>query len=130
MLPEQRHRFRLFVALLSGAAIAAAGASSAAATPRPADVLKPEPVRRQVVVGYSSQQALSQALARFPARIVQRLPQLGAVSVDPEMHRDHFAAGVSALPGITFVNGLRARNFHSEPALVAAFRPGLPYEWQ
>jgi subtilisin family serine protease len=131
MLPVQRHRFRLVVALLSGAAIAAAAASSAAATPRPgADVLKPEPVRRQVVVGYSSQQALSQALARFPARIVHRLPQLGAVSVDPEMHRDHFAAGVSALPGITFVNGLRARNFHSEPALVAAFRPGLPYEWQ
>jgi subtilisin family serine protease len=131
MLPVQRHRFRLVVALLSGAAIAAAAASSATATPRPgADVLKPEPVRRQVVVGYSSQQALSQALARFPARIVHRLPQLGAVSVDPEMHRDHFAAGVSALPGITFVNGLRARNFHSEPALVAAFRPGLPYEWQ
>ena len=131
MLPVQRHRFRLVVALLSGAAIAAATASSAAATPRPgADVLKPEPVRRQVVVGYSSQQALSQALARFPARIVHRLPQLGAVSVDPEMHRDHFAAGVSALPGITFVNGLRARTFHSEPALIAAFRPGLPYEWQ
>ena len=131
MLPVQRHRFRLVVALLSGAALAAAAASSAAATPRPGtDVLKPEPVRRQVVVGYSSQQALSQALARFPARIVHRLPQLGAVSVDPEMHRDHFAAGVSALPGITFVNGLRARNFHSEPALVAAFRPGLPYEWQ
>jgi subtilisin family serine protease len=131
MLPVQRHRFRLVVALVTGAAIAAAAASSAAATPRPgADVLKPEPVRRQVVVGYSSQQALSQALARFPARIVHRLPQLGAVAVDPEMHRDHFAAGVSALPGITFVNGLRARNFHSEPALVAAFRPGLPYEWQ
>ncbi len=82
------------------------------------------------MVGYSSQQALSQALAKFPARIVQRMPQLGAVSVDPEMHRDHFAAGVSALPGITFVNGLRARSFHSEPALVVLFRPGLPYEWQ
>ena len=93
-------------------------------------MLKPEPVRRQVVVGYSSQQALRQALAKFPARIVQRLPQLGAVSVDPEMHRDHFAAGVSALPGITFVNGLHARRFHSEPALVVLFRPGLPYEWQ
>ena len=131
MFTAQRNRFRLVVALLSGATIAVAAASSAAATPRPVDhVLKPEPVRRQVVVGYSSQQALTQALAKFPARIVQRLPQLGAVSVDPEMHRDHFAAGVSALPGITFVNGLRARSLHSEPALVVLFRPGLPYEWQ
>ncbi|MGH2932491.1 MAG: S8 family serine peptidase, partial [Gaiellaceae bacterium] len=120
MLTDQRNRFRLFVALLSGAAIAVAAASSAAAAaPRPGDhVLKPEPVRRQVVVGYSSQAALTRALAKFPARIVQRLPQLSAVSVDPEIHRDHFAAGVSALPGITFVNGLRARRFHSEPALV------------
>lgn len=131
LLTDQRHRFRLVVALLSGAAIAAAAASSAKAAPRPTEhVLKPEPVRRQVVVGYSSKQALRQALAKFPARIVQRLPQLGAVSVDPEMHRDHFAAGVSALPGITFVNGLRTRRFRSEPALVVLFRPGLPYEWQ
>ena len=131
MLTVQRHRFRLVAALLCGAAIAGAAASSSSATPRPGDqVLKPEPVRRQVVIGYSSQEALSRALATFPARIVRRLPQLGAVAVDPEMHRDHFAAAVSALPGISFVNGLQARRFHAEPALVAVFRPGLPYEWQ
>jgi subtilisin family serine protease len=131
MQPFPRHRYRFLVALLCATAIAGAAASSASATPRPGDhVLKPEQVRRQVVVGYSSPEALTQVLARFPARIMRRLPQLRAVAVDPEMHRDHFAAAVSELPGITFVNGLRARSFHSEPALVAAFRPGLPYEWQ
>src|SRR5918999_1389089 len=118
-------------ALLFGATIALASASATGASIRPADrVLKPEPVRRHVVVGYSSQSALAAALERFPARIVRKLPQIHAVEVDPQLHRDHFADGMRALPGITFVQGLRTRTFRAEPALVALFRPGLPYEWQ
>ena len=93
-------------------------------------MLKPEPVRRHVVVGYASQTALADALARFPARVVRRLPQLRAVEVDPEAHRDHFAAALRTLPGITFVSGLQTRNVQAEPALVAQYRPGVPYEWQ
>lgn len=127
---ERQRRSRL-LALLCGAAVAAAWGTSTAAASGPADrFLKPEPVRRHVIVGYSSQAALAEALERFPARTVRRLPQLRAVEVDPEAHRDHFAAGMRGLPGITFVDGLRTRRFHAEPALVAQFRPGLPYEWQ
>jgi subtilisin family serine protease len=127
----QQQRTPRLLALLCGVAIAAVWGASADAATRPADrFLKPESVRRHVVVGYSSQAALASALERFPARIVRHLPQLRAAEVDPELHRDHFAAGMRALPGITFVDGLRTRRFHSEPALVALFRPGLPYEWQ
>jgi hypothetical protein len=131
MRVSQRQRTSRLVALLCGAAIAAVWAGSAGATTNPADrFLKPEPVRRHVVVGYSSQPALIEALERFPARIVRALPRLRAVEVDPQIHRDHFAVGMRALPGITFVDGLRTRRLYAEPALVALFRPGLPYEWQ
>jgi subtilisin family serine protease len=101
-----------------------------AAGPPTHPMLKPEPVRRHVVVGYRTQDALADALARFPARIVRRLPRLRAVQVDPDLQRDHFAAALRALPGITYVDGLEARRSQSEPALIALFRPGLPYEWQ
>jgi subtilisin family serine protease len=93
-------------------------------------LIKPDPVRTNVVVGYRSHEALADALARFPARIVRQLPRLRAVEVDPDLHRDHFAAAVSALDGIAFVDGLERRRRHAEPALVAVFRAGLPYEWQ
>jgi subtilisin family serine protease len=102
------------------AAPAAAGTSS----------IKPDPVRRNVVVAYSSREALEDALARFPARVVRRLPHLNAVEVDPDAQRDLFAAGVSEQPGIAYVDGLVRRRPQAEPALVALFRPGLPYEWQ
>jgi subtilisin family serine protease len=117
--------------LLCGALLAAALAvpARAAGTP-PHPLLKPEPVRRHVVVGYKTQEALAAALARYPARIVRRLPRLRAVEVDPDLQRDHFAAALRALPGIAYVEGLEARRFHAEPALVAVFRPGMPYEWQ
>jgi subtilisin family serine protease len=131
MREPKRPRTPRLLALLCGAALGAVSAASADAASHPGDrVLKPEPVRRHVVVGYSSQAALAEALGRFPARIVRRLPQLRAVEVDPELNRDHFAAAMRARPGITFVAGLRTRRFHAEPALVAQFRPGVPYEWQ
>ena len=127
----RRQRLPSLLALLSGTALAAAVSASATSSSHPGDrFLKPEPARRHVVVGYSSQAALADALAGLPSRIVRRLPQLRAVEVDPGMQRDHFAAAVSDRPGITFVDGLRTRRFYAEPALAAHFRPGVPYEWQ
>jgi subtilisin family serine protease len=131
MRPPNTHRLPALLALLFGAAIALGAASAADAGTRPQDrFLKPDAVRRHVVVGYTSQAALADALHRFPARVIRQLPQLRAVEVDPQVHRDHFAAALADAPGITFVSGLRTRRFHAEPALVAVFRPGLPYEWQ
>jgi subtilisin family serine protease len=122
-----RHRRLCIPAFLLGTfAATALTAPAASATPS----IKPDPVRRNVVVAYSSKAALDEALARFPARVVRRLPHLDAVEVDPEAHRDLFAAGVSEQPGIAYVEGLVRRKPQAEPALVALFRPGLPYEWQ
>lgn len=122
-----RHRFLCLPALLCGTFAAAVLAAPATAG---TSGIKPDPVRRNVVVAFSSREALDAALARFPARVVRRLPRLNAVEVDPDAHRDLFAAGVSEQPGITYVDGLVRRRPQSEPALVALFRPGLPYEWQ
>ncbi len=122
-----RHRLLCFPAFLLGTLVATAVAAPAAtATPS----IKPDPVRRNVLVAYSSRAALDEALARFPARVVRSLPHLNAVEVDPDAHRDLFAAGVSEQPGIAYVDGLVRRRPRSEPALVALFRPGLPYQWQ
>ena len=123
----RRHRLLCLPAFLLGTLVATALAAPAAtATPS----IKPDPVRRNVVVAYASRAALDDALARFPAHVVRRLPHLNAVEVDPDAHRDLFAADVSQQPGIAFVGGLVRRTPQSEPALVALFRPGLPYEWQ
>src|SRR5688500_8035576 len=131
MRASRRQRTSRLLALLLSAAAAAVCAASASAASRPGDhVLKPDPVRRHVVVGYTSQAALADAPARLPARVVRRLPQLRAVEVDPQAHRDHFAEAMRALPGISFVSGLRTRSVQAEPALVALYRPGIPYEWQ
>ncbi len=115
-------------ALVCGAfaAAAIAGSGAGASTTR----IAPDPVARNVVVAYNSPADLDAALARFPARVVRSLPRLNAVEVDPELQRDAFASALEDLPGITYVDGLERRRPHAEPALVAAFRPGLPYEWQ
>ena len=47
------------------------------------------------------------------------MPHLNAVEVDPDAHRDLFAAGVSEQPGIASVDGLVRRRPQAEPALVA-----------
>src|SRR5882672_5392247 len=81
-------------------------------------------------VGYSSLAALNSALARYPVRIVRRLPALRVVQVRPAGDTAAFAAGVSALPGIRFVQGLAARHNRIEPALALPFGRPLPWEWQ
>lgn len=123
------HRTLRLPALLCGL-LAAAALAAPASTATDPEQIKPDPVRRNVVVAYRSQDALDEALTRFPARIIRRLPHLHAVEVDPELHRDAFAAALSELSGIEYVDGLERRRPQAEPALVALFRPGLPYEWQ
>ena len=81
-----------------------------------------------VAVGYSSPQALSAALARQPGVVLRRLPMLGVAEVQP--YAPGFASAVTTLPGIRFVEGLRARRPAVDPALFLAPSFGAPYEWQ
>jgi subtilisin family serine protease len=129
MRTRPRHRLLRLPALLCGALAAAALAAPAATATSPKRI-KPDPVNRNVVVVYHSREALDAALTAYPARVVRRVPRLRAVEVDPLLQRDAFAAAVSSSPGIMYVDGLERRRAHAEPALMAAFRPGLPYEWQ
>jgi subtilisin family serine protease len=113
------HHFPRFPALLSGlVALAAFLAPAAATTPRTKD---------RAVVGFQSNAALAEALARFPgAKIVRRIPHMKTVEI--ELFGD--AKEFSSLSGITFAHRPLERTPQVEPALAAAFRPGLPYEWQ
>ena len=126
----RRHRKSQLIPLFFALAAMLVGVSPAGAQPPAQRFLKPEPVRRHVVVGYESQAQLAAALERFPARVVRILPRLHAAEVEPAFDRDHFAAAVGSLDGISYVHGLHMRTTKAEPALVAGFRPGLPYEWQ
>ena len=81
-----------------------------------------------VAVGYNSPQALSAALARQPGVVLRRLPMLGVAEVQP--YAPGFASAVTTLPGIRFVEGLRARRPAVDPALFLAPSFGAPYEWQ
>jgi subtilisin family serine protease len=84
--------------------------------------------RNPVVIGYASEPALRTALTRLPGVVLRRVPALRVAEVLPVAER--FESSVRALPGIRFVQRLRARRSAIEPALVLP--PGLsaPYEWQ
>src|SRR5947208_3565011 len=84
----------------------------------------------RAVVGFRSWAALGEALDRFPARIVRRVPHLRAVEVRPAGDPAEFTAGIARLPGIVYANRPERRRSSVEPALAAPFRPGLPYEWE
>ncbi|MDX6410604.1 MAG: thermitase [Gaiellaceae bacterium] len=84
----------------------------------------------EVSVGYSSLPALNSAFARYPVRIVRRVPALHVVQVRPAGDPAAFAATVSRLPGIRFVQRLAARRDRMEPALALPFGGPLPWEWQ
>lgn len=86
--------------------------------------------RGEASVGYSSLPALRSAFARFPARIVRTLPALRVVQVRPAGDAAAFAANVSRLPGIRFVQATAARHENAEPALALPFGRPLPWEWQ
>ncbi|MDQ2910784.1 MAG: S8 family serine peptidase, partial [Actinomycetota bacterium] len=106
----------------------------AMAAPAYAEVASPPLVRAwpagAAVVGYRSPQTLHRALARFPARVVKRLPALHAVQVRPNGAIREFAAAVAALSGIDYVERLAPRVPAVEPSLGAAPFPGGTYEWQ
>lgn len=107
--------------ILGAAAIGVPAALSASATPSRA--------AGTTVVSYESHSALRQALRRYPARIVRRLPDVHSVEVRPADPR-RFAAGVSRLSGITSVETPEPRFSASEPGLTAMFSAGVPYQWQ
>jgi subtilisin family serine protease len=86
--------------------------------------------RGEATVGYSSLPALRSALAQYPARVVRRVPALHVVQVRPAADAASFAANVSRLPGIRFVQATAARHEHAEPALALPFGRPLPWEWQ
>ena len=67
-------------------------------------------------VGYDSPGSLRAALARFPGVVVRRVPQLRVAEVRPRAPLPAFAAAVSRLPGIRYVERLAPRQSASEPA--------------
>lgn len=85
--------------------------------------------RTTAVVTYRSHAALERALARFPARLVKRLPDVRAVEVRPA-DAGAFAQGVSKLPGIVSVDVPSRRFSADEPGLTAMYSAGVPYQWQ
>ncbi len=111
--------FPRFPALLASVvALAAFLAPAGATTPRATD---------RAVVGFQSNAALAEALQHFPgAKIVRRVPHMKTVEIEFLGNAKDF----SSLNGITFAHRPLERRPQVEPALAAAFRPGLPYEWQ
>jgi subtilisin family serine protease len=107
--------------------LAAAALAAPAALPSPSGGAAPVPAT--AVVTYESPAALRTALARYPARLVRRLPDVNSVEVRPE-DPAAFARGISAQPGINAVDAPVRRFPASEPALTAMYTPGVPYEWQ
>ncbi|HEX7255157.1 MAG TPA: S8 family serine peptidase [Gaiellaceae bacterium] len=81
------------------------------------------------VVTYENRTALHRALRRYPARVVRRLPDVRSVEVRPADLRS-FAAGVSRLSGIAWVETPEPRFSAAEPGLTAMYSAGVPYQWQ
>jgi subtilisin family serine protease len=103
-----------------------AGAPSGAAAPD-RRTIRPGPV---AVVGYENEAALANAMRRFPAQVVRRLPELRAAEVRPRGGLARFAARLARLPGIAYVERRRPREPAVEPALLPSpFGIGA-YEWQ
>ncbi|MHB8641307.1 MAG: S8 family peptidase [Gaiellaceae bacterium] len=85
-----------------------------------------------VAIGYATRAALDAALARYPARVVRRLPALHVVEVRPVGGGVSFATRIARLPGIRFAQRATARHAAvlREPALALAFGKTVPWEWQ
>jgi subtilase family protein len=118
-MPTRDFNFPRFPLLLAAGLAAAAILAPSGTTSRPAT--------NRAVVGFHSNAQLAEALSRFPgAKIVRRLPHMKTVEVELPGR----ASDLHGLPGIAFAHRPLLRRTMAEPALVAAFRPGLPYEWQ
>jgi len=120
-----------FMALAAGAVLAIV-----AVPPAPAAELGPAGTsarawpRAEATIGYSTPDGLRSALALYPAQIVHRVPALRVADVRPLGSLDGFAANVSRLPGIRFVQRLALRDEYVEPALELAAGRSVPWEWQ
>lgn len=82
------------------------------------------------VVGFRSDGALRAALRLLGGRVVERLPSLDAAVVRPSCSPSRFTRLASALPGIVYVEPLRARRPAVEPALTASPFAFGAWEWQ
>ncbi len=80
-------------------------------------------------IGYSSERALTVAVARAHGVVVRRIPAIHVAEVRPEGAPLRFAARVACLPGIRSVQPVAARVSRAEPALTARLTNGLPLEW-
>ena len=81
------------------------------------------------VVSYESEQALTAALDRHPARVVRRIGALRVAALLPQGNVERYARLVGAEPGIVRVERTTMRVSRAEPALFSP-QPGLPYQWQ
>jgi hypothetical protein len=86
--------------------------------------------RGDATIGYGSHAALRAALKRFPARVVTDIPALHSARVRPAGDVSVFAANVSRLAGITFVERLAMRDQSIDPALLLPAGRTVPWEWQ
>jgi len=76
--------------------------------------------RTDAVITYRSPAALRAALKRYPARVLNRLPDVHSVEVRSE-HPAAFAAGISKLPGILSVDVPERRFSAADPGLTAMY---------
>jgi subtilisin family serine protease len=104
--------------VLAALVVAATGAGAAtAATPR-------------FSIGYSSERALTAALAHAHGTVVRRVPALRIAEVQPQGSPLRFAARIACLPGIRSVQPVAPRISLAEPGLTARLANGLPLEWE
>jgi subtilisin family serine protease len=85
---------------------------------------------KTVIVGYSSDQALHQALRGRHATIVRVLPGLRAAELVPQGDPAELAVALKGTRGIDFVQAPVARRSFVEPGLAPAAVPGGAYQWQ
>jgi subtilisin family serine protease len=118
------------------AALALAWAGACTASGVPAAPLESAATQRSswphgtTVVGFRSEAALNAALGRLGGRVVERLPALHAAAVRPSGSPARFARLAGTLPGIVYVEPLRARHPAVEPALAANPFSFGAWEWQ
>ena len=80
------------------------------------------------VLSYESEQALTDALQRHPARIVRRVAALRVAAVRPAGDVARYAAAVAAEPGILSVERASRRRSLDEPALASLSTAA--FQWQ
>src|SRR5439155_18517934 len=118
-------------ALAAGAVLAIVAVSPApAAELGPAGASARAWPRAEATIGYTTPAALRSALRLYPAEVVRRIPALHVAQVRPSGSIDGFAANVSRVSGIRFVQRLAVRKEYIEPGLALPAGRTVPWEWQ